>query len=59
MTIVFLGDVGSGWVMNRIKDGSKFFYNVHTKEYSWTRPDDVVKDNSILTKEEIQVFTMS
>lgn len=48
------GDVGSGWVMNRIKDGSKFFYNVHTKEYSWTRPDDVVKDNSILTKEEIQ-----
>ncbi|KAK3096452.1 hypothetical protein FSP39_000292 [Pinctada imbricata] len=48
------GEKGSGWMMNRLKDGSKFYYNTTTKEYKWSKPDGVVKDNGILTKEEIQ-----
>ncbi|XP_076443787.1 ras GTPase-activating-like protein IQGAP1 isoform X2 [Babylonia areolata] len=48
------GETGSGWMMNRVNDGSKFFYNVHTQEYAWTRREDVVKDFSLLTKDEIQ-----
>ena len=49
------GDCGSGWMMNRVRDGSKFFYNIHTQVYAWSRREDVVKDFSLLTKEEIQV----
>ncbi|XP_070211492.1 ras GTPase-activating-like protein IQGAP1 isoform X2 [Littorina saxatilis] len=48
------GECGSGWMMNRVKDGSKFFYNINTEEYAWTRRDDVAKDFSLLTKDEIQ-----
>ncbi|KAL3866731.1 hypothetical protein ACJMK2_044012 [Sinanodonta woodiana] len=48
------GHEGSGWMMNRNKDGSKFFYNTKTGQYAWVRGDDVVKDDSLLTKEEIQ-----
>ncbi|KAK6188369.1 hypothetical protein SNE40_004554 [Patella caerulea] len=48
------GEVGSGWIMNRLKDGSKFFYNANTGEYAWHRRDDIVKDHNILTKDEIQ-----
>nr|KAG5685671.1 hypothetical protein BaRGS_014478 [Batillaria attramentaria] len=48
------GDTGSGWMMNRVADGSKFFYNINTQEYAWARRDDIVKDFSLLTKEEIQ-----
>lgn len=42
-------------MMNRLKDGSKFYYNNNTKEYKWSRPDGVVKDHGQLNKEEIQV----
>ena len=49
-----LGSGGSGWMMNRLKDGSKFYYNTNSEVYNWARPDDVVKDHSLLTKEEIQ-----
>ena len=52
---LFSGDAGSGWMMNRLKDGSKFYYNTHSKEYKWAKPDAVVKDHGILTKDEIQV----
>ncbi|XP_063433642.1 ras GTPase-activating-like protein IQGAP1 [Mytilus trossulus] len=48
------GSGGSGWMMNRLKDGSKFYYNKHQDTFAWARPDDVVKDHSLLTKEEIQ-----
>ncbi|XP_061172402.1 ras GTPase-activating-like protein IQGAP1 isoform X1 [Saccostrea echinata] len=48
------GESGSGWMMNRLKDGSKFYYNTHTKEYKWSRPESVVKDHGLLNKEEIQ-----
>ncbi|XP_048258787.1 ras GTPase-activating-like protein IQGAP1 isoform X2 [Haliotis rufescens] len=48
------GECGSGWIMNRTRDGSKFFYNISTGEYEWFRQDGVVKDHSLLTKEEIQ-----
>lgn len=48
------GDTGSGWMMNRVRDGTKFFYNINTQEYTWARRDDIVKDFSLLTKEEIQ-----
>jgi hypothetical protein len=44
-------------MMNRLKDGSKFYYNTNSEVYNWARPDDVVKDHSLLTKEEIQVNT--
>jgi hypothetical protein len=42
-------------MMNRLKDGSKFYYNTRTKDYKWSRPDDVVKDHGLLNKEDIQV----
>lgn len=48
------GTGGSGWMMNRLKDGSKFYYNANSELYAWARPEDVVKDHSLLTKEEIQ-----
>ncbi|XP_041369796.1 ras GTPase-activating-like protein IQGAP1 isoform X2 [Gigantopelta aegis] len=48
------GECGSGWMMNRLKDGSKFFFNIHTGEYLWSRQDGVIKDHALLTKEEIQ-----
>ncbi|XP_056022517.1 ras GTPase-activating-like protein IQGAP1 isoform X2 [Ostrea edulis] len=48
------GKSGSGWMMNRLKDGSKFYYNTQTKDYKWSRPEDVVKDHGLLNKEEIQ-----
>ncbi|XP_059176256.1 ras GTPase-activating-like protein IQGAP1 [Physella acuta] len=48
------GETGSGWMMNRLRDGTKFFYNVHTGEHAWTRGDTIVKDYSLLTREEIQ-----
>ena len=49
------GESGSGWMMNRLKDGSKFYYNTKSKTYKWSRPDGVVKDHGQLNKEEIQV----
>lgn len=52
---LFSGESGSGWMMNRLKDGSKFYYNTKSKTYKWSRPDGVVKDHGQLNKEEIQV----
>lgn len=49
-----LGDTGTGWMMNKSKRGFKFYYNVNTGEYAWARNENIVKDFSILTKEEIQ-----
>ncbi|KAH3833286.1 hypothetical protein DPMN_106592, partial [Dreissena polymorpha] len=48
------GTTGSGWMMNRTSSGAKFFFNTHTIDYLWSRTDDVVKDHSLLTKDEIQ-----
>ncbi|BFY98703.1 hypothetical protein BsWGS_01743 [Bradybaena similaris] len=48
------GETGSGWMMNRLKDGTKFFYNVNTGAHAWTRGDTIIKDYSLLTKDEIQ-----
>ncbi|KAL5004093.1 hypothetical protein ScPMuIL_017549 [Solemya velum] len=48
------GDTGSGWVMNRTKEGHKFFYNAYTGEYSWSRSDGMEKDSAFLTRDEIQ-----
>lgn len=46
-------------MMNRVRDGSKFFYNVHTKEYAWARREDIVKDFSLLTRDEVQVSVLN
>ena len=48
--------MGSGWMVHRLKDGFKFFYNVHSRKHEWKRPDGVSKDNSLLSREEIQVI---
>ncbi|RUS77832.1 hypothetical protein EGW08_014406 [Elysia chlorotica] len=48
------GETGSGWMMNRLKDNTKFFYNINTKQHAWTRGDSVIKDYSLLTRDEIQ-----
>ncbi|CAG5135114.1 unnamed protein product, partial [Candidula unifasciata] len=48
------GETGSGWMMNRLKDGTKFFCNVNTGAHAWTRGDSIIKDYSLLTKDEIQ-----
>ena len=42
-------------MMNRIADGTKFFFNTSSLNYKWCRTDDVEKDHNLLTKEEIQV----
>ncbi len=43
-------------MMNRTREGFKFYFNIHTMENSWDRPDGVRKDHSLLTREEIQVI---
>uniref|UniRef100_A0A0B7B822 Ras GTPase-activating-like protein IQGAP1 n=1 Tax=Arion vulgaris TaxID=1028688 RepID=A0A0B7B822_9EUPU len=48
------GETGSGWTMNRLKDGTKFFYNVNTGSHAWTRGDTIIKDYSLLTREDAQ-----
>lgn len=48
------GETGSGWMMNRIRDGMRAFFNVHTMQLAWERPDSVRKDHSLLTREELQ-----
>ena len=55
LTLSSTGECGGGWMMNRTKEGYKFYFNVNTMEYAWERPKDVTKDHSILTREEIQV----
>ena len=52
---MFTGETGTGWMMNKSNQGFKFYYNVNTGEYAWARNESIVKDFSILTKEEIQV----
>ena len=47
--------IGSGWTMNRTREGYKYYFNVHSMEASWERTEDMKKDHSLLTKEEIQV----
>lgn len=49
-----LGETGTGWMMNKSNRGFKFYYNVNTGEYAWARNENIVKDFSLLTKEEIQ-----
>ncbi|CAH1797463.1 unnamed protein product [Owenia fusiformis] len=50
------GDCGSGWMMNRIREGHKFYFNCHNMEYSWERRPDCTKDFSLLNKEDIQAI---
>ena len=49
------GETGSGWMMNRLKDNTKFFYNIDSGDHAWTRGTDIIKDYSLLNKEDIQV----
>ena len=49
------GECGSGWMMNKLSDGYKFFFNVHSLAYSFERGDGVKKDYALLTRDEIQV----
>lgn len=48
------GDCGSGWMMNRARDGTKFYFNVISKEYTLERSDRIKKDHSLVTRDEIQ-----
>jgi len=48
------GESGSGWMMNRTKEGYKFYFNIVSEDWSWERPDGVKKDHSVLSREEIQ-----
>ncbi|XP_064650547.1 ras GTPase-activating-like protein IQGAP1 isoform X2 [Lineus longissimus] len=50
------GECGSGWVMNRTKHGHKFYFNVVTLESGWEKPANVVKDHSLLTRDEVQTI---
>ena len=50
------GETGSQWMMNRLKDGTKFFYNTDTGDHAWTRGDSIIKDYALLNKEDIQVI---
>ena len=46
-------------MMNRTRDGHKYFFNVHTLQFSWERAEGVKKDHALLTREEIQVWLPS
>ena len=52
---LFAGDGRSGWMMNRIRDGHKFYFNAHQMAYSWEKMEEMKKDYSLLTRDEIQV----
>ena len=52
---LIVGEGGSGWMMNRTKDGHKFYFNVHTMEAGWEKAAGITKDYSLLTREEMQV----
>lgn len=45
-------------MMNKTKEGHKFFYNVHSGDYSWGKEDSIAKDYSLLTRDDIQVGTV-
>ena len=49
------GDSRSGWMMNRVRDGHKFYFNANKMEYSWEKTEVMKKDYSLLTRDEIQV----
>ena len=53
------GECGSGWMMNKLRDGYKFFFNVHTLEYSFERAESMKKDYNLLTRDEIQVSLLT
>ena len=55
MFVIIPGDCGSGWMMNRVRDGTKFYFNVITRDYSLERLDSIKKDYSLVTRDEIQV----
>ena len=48
------GVCGSGWMMNRLNDGFKFFFNINTLQYAFERSANMDKDHTLLTREEIQ-----
>lgn len=51
----FIGGDDSAWVKHRIKDRYDYYYNLETKEGTWTKPKEFEHNTSQLTKEEIQV----
>ncbi|ESN91702.1 hypothetical protein HELRODRAFT_108462 [Helobdella robusta] len=48
------GDTGSGWMMNKLSNGSKYFFNINTMEGSWKKESNIVKDYSLLTRDDIE-----
>lgn len=48
------GETGSGWMMHKLRDGFRFFFNVNSLTHSWQKTEDVRKDYSLLTRDEIQ-----
>ena len=54
ISLLFTGECGSGWMMNRTRDGYKFYFNVHSMEAGWEREDYMKKDHDLLTRDEIQ-----
>lgn len=54
-SLMYLGECGSGWMMNRLKEGNKYYFNVHSMEFAWERHENMRKDYSLLTRDEIQV----
>ena len=42
-------------MMNRVRDGHKFYFNANEMEYSWEKTEVMKKDYSLLTRDEIQV----
>ncbi|XP_033633681.1 ras GTPase-activating-like protein IQGAP1 isoform X4 [Asterias rubens] len=47
------GSPGS-WVCHKLRDGSNFYFNFLTMEFSWMEPEDFCDSNLQLSKEEIQ-----
>ena len=46
--------IGSGWMMNRTREGYKYYFNVHTMEADFVRKDYMKKDSGLLTRDEVQ-----
>lgn len=43
------------WLEQKISQGYLYYYNTENKESCWEKPDDMINNSAVLTREEIQV----
>lgn len=43
------------WLEQKISQGYLYYYNTENKESCWEKPDDMINNSAVPTREEIQV----